>query len=123
METETKIGIGVVVVMLLIVVVPVTISAVGIHWNTGEGEHTGYVTAVQKQGVFFKTWRAYVKTETESSQEDTYCIVDPKVVKELQDAAKNKSLVTVSYFSWFAAGWANCQGEGDVISKIEPLTN
>ncbi len=35
---------------------------------TNQGEHTGYVTAVEQEGLIWKTWRAYIKTDPQSSQ-------------------------------------------------------
>ncbi len=90
----------------------------GIHFNTGEGEHTGYVTAVETKGVFYKTTTAYVKTNTQSSQEDAYCVIDPQVIAQLKTASVSKASVTVHYFDWFAKGVADCDGESDIISGV-----
>jgi len=95
------------------------LNITGLHINVGDGQHTGYVTAVQRQGVFFKTWRAYVKTDVSSSQEDKYCVVDPNIVKQLQAASESKERVTVTYFSWFISGMNNCAAESDVIDGIK----
>lgn len=93
----------------------------GWHLETGRGEHTGYVTAVQKQGIIYKTGRAYVKTDIQSSQEDLYCIVDEEVYTRLQEVSKTKKQVSLKYFSWFSAGVKNCENEGDVIYDFEIL--
>lgn len=97
----------------------VIFSFTGLHISTGEGQHTGYITAVQKQGIVWKTWRAYVKTDAQSSQEDMYCITDESLVPELQKAAEEKRQVTVQYFSWLFAGIANCEGEPDIIKSLK----
>lgn len=96
---------------------------VGLHYETGRGEHTGYITAVERHGVFFKTNTVYLKTDTQSSQEDAYCVIDDEVYAELQKLSSVKQHVNAYFFSWFAAGIANCAGEGDIIYKVEPITN
>src|ERR1035437_6454435 len=61
------------------------------------GQHTGYVTSVEKSGIIFKTWIAYVKTDPQSSQEDTYCITDPDTLISLQSYEKERLPITVYY--------------------------
>lgn len=86
-------------------------SLYGWHVQTGQGEHTGYVTAVEQTGIWFKTYTAYVKTDTQSSQEDEYCVIDSQVFGLLKVAAESKVHVTVSYIDYLAKGLANCNGE------------
>ena len=104
------------VIWIGLCIIPVALT--GFHFNTGEGEHNGYVTAVQKQGVFFKTGRAYVKTDNQSSQEDAYCVMDEEVYGQLQEYSDQKVRVKVKYFKWLFNGIKNCQGEGDIISEV-----
>lgn len=118
MDTEEKVFGCFTLLIVFVVLASILISVVGFHYNTGSGQHTGYVTAVQKQGVFFKTWRAYVKTNTQSSQEDMYCVIDENIVKQLQDAAENNRQVTISYIDWLEPGITNCSGETDIINGI-----
>lgn len=93
----------------------------GFHYETLRGEHTGFVTAVEKTGIFFKTGRAYVKTDTQSSQEDSYCVIDENVYQQLQKASVDKVHVNLYFFGWFSAGIKNCEGEGQIVYKVEPL--
>lgn len=93
----------------------------GWHVEIGSGEHTGYVTAVERNGVVWKTGRAYVKTDTSSSQEDVYCIIaDANVYQQLQDASTAKTHVSVYYTSWLIPGARNCHGEDSVIYAVKP---
>jgi len=92
----------------------------GLHVETSKGEHTGFITAVETNGLFFKTDSAYVKTDTQSSQEDQYCVVNPEVFAQLKAASEKKEHVTISYISWFAAGVAYCKGEDAVITGVTP---
>lgn len=111
----------VLIVLVLVFIVSPVIGIFGLHVETGSGHHTGYVTAVQKNGVFFKTGRAYIKTDLSSSQEDLYCVTDDAVFTELERYAKEKKQVDLSYFSWFSAGVTNCAGEGEIINAVTPL--
>lgn len=91
--------------------------------NRLNGEHTGYITAVEDNvGIIpDNTTTVYVKTELSSSQEDTYCIQDSEVelIKSLRDAARNKTSVVVKFNSYSLAGLFNC--EGDRIVGIESV--
>ena len=117
---EQEKGMAVVILLFSLgFIIPAHIAVVGFHYETGRGEHVGYITAVEKSGVFFKTGRAYVKTETESSQEDTYCVMDEAVLEQLKAAAQTKERKTIKYFSYLSAGIKNCGGEGDIIYALE----
>ena len=91
----------------------------GVHINTGTGEHVGYITSVEKSGILFKTYTAYLKTDQQSSQEDAYCILDKDLAKELQEFSENNTRVSVHYFSWLAAGVRNCGTEGAIIDAVK----
>lgn len=92
----------------------------GIHIDTGGGQHTGYVTAVSTHGVFFKTSGFYFKTDPQSSQEDYYCVPPQSSVllTTLDDAAKKRSLVTITFSSWMLAGFSVCDGNEDYLTQI-----
>jgi len=84
-----------------------TISHLGAMNN---GQHTGYVTAVEQEGLIWKTWRAYVKTDPMSSQEDSYCVTDPSVVSQLQSIETSRALVTINYSSPYLVGNGSAAG-------------
>lgn len=67
--------------------------------DTQSGNHTGYVTAVDKGGVIVQNYRVYFKSDTTSSQEDLYCAYgsNEELGKKLNEARKNKTKVTISY--------------------------
>lgn len=89
--------------------------------ETSKGEHTGYVTAVETNGIFLKTNRAYIKTDTQSSQEDAYCVMDEGVYKQLQEYAARKAHVNVYFADWLKRGIQNCSGESAFIYKVEEI--
>lgn len=82
------------------------------------GQHTGYVTAVEQEGIIWKTWRAYVKTDPQSSQEDVYCVKDAQVVYDLKSTEESRALVTVSYASPLVVFKWECGGESSIIQSI-----
>lgn len=110
-------------VLILLIVWPIATEIVGYHYQTGAGDHTGYITSVEKNGVFFKTGTAYLKTSTQATQEDAYCVIDPSVYDQLQADSVSGVHVNVHYHSWFAAGIANCDGEGAIIDSVTTLSN
>jgi hypothetical protein len=95
----------------------------GWHYQTGAGDHTGYITAAETTGIFFKTNTVYLKTNTTSTQEDAYCVIDSAVFAQLQQDSVNSTHVNVHYISWFAAGVHNCNGEGAIITSVTPLSD
>lgn len=94
------------------------IPVVGWHYETGRGEHTGYITAVETGGIFFKTSNAYLKTDTQSSQEDIYCVVDPTVLGKLKEFAKTKTFINVYYLDYIANGISTCGLGGSIIYDV-----
>lgn len=110
------------IIIGLLIYIPLSllpVYCIGFYYETGRGEHTGFVTAVEKQGIFYKTGRAYVKTDTQSSQEDKYCVIDEKVYNQLQELSKDKKQVTVKYMSYLSAGIKYCGGEEAIIYEVK----
>lgn len=96
-------------------------SIVGLHIVTTEnGKHTGYVTAIETNGWIFKTDSVYFKTETESSQEDRYCIIDEEVKNKLEQYQKERKRVTIKFYDWMYRGIKNCKSDDiAIISGVE----
>lgn len=86
-----------------------------------EGSHTGYITAVERNGIIWKTGRAYVKTDTQSSQEDNYCVKDPKVYDELVKAQTSKEKVTVKFNAPLVVANWDCGGENAIIYGVDVI--
>lgn len=112
---------GIILFSGLILAIPLAIIF-GLHIQTGAGDHTGYITSVERNGLFFKTGRAYVKTSTQSTQEDAYCVTDPQVYDTLQAASVSGVHVNVKYHSWFASGVIVCDGEDAIIDSVQTLS-
>ena len=90
-------------------------------WKTTEnGHHTGTVTAVETNGLIFKTDSVYFKSDAQSSQEDKYCVYDKKIKEKLEDYARDKEKVTIEYEDYFIVGWKYCKD--DDVSIITGVT-
>lgn len=85
----------------------------------GSGQHTGYVTAVETYGIIWKTSRVYVKTDTQSSQEDTYCVQDSKLIEELKKVQESKEKVTLEFSSPLVMPKWKCGNESSVIINVK----
>jgi hypothetical protein len=82
---------------------------------TTEGQHAGYVTAIEQHGLIWKTWRVYVKTDPQSSQEDTYCVTDPAVIIELQYAEQYRMPTLINYYSPYLVWKWQCGYESAIV--------
>lgn len=78
---------------------------------TRESQHTGYITAVQPEGVLFPNYKVYFKTDNSSSQEDNYCV--NRNNRELADRLKRMSverkLITITYEGVRGVGLGLCR--------------
>jgi hypothetical protein len=82
-----------------------------VHFSsTGEGRHTGYVTAIEQEGYVFPNYRVYVKTDNSSSQEDVYCMHRDKkaLVEKIKEYSRKRQLVSVSFNGVRGFGWGLC---------------
>lgn len=103
--------------IVLVVVIAVGFNCFHLPANGG---HTGYVTAVEKSGYIFDTWTAYIKTDTQSSQEDKYCVTDQSLVAELQSVQETNAKVTLEYQNGFFIPPWQCKGsDQSIITKIK----
>jgi hypothetical protein len=105
------------VVALVILVTPIVITAIPFNRVTRDnGEHTGYVTAIENErGILLPNNRTvvYVKTELSSSQEDVYCVQDSEteLITSLKEASKEKKNVSIKFSGIVWTGWFNCSGD------------
>lgn len=111
-------------VIIVLFIIAILVLSIPLNIKTrANGEHIGYVTAVEDQGGIIPSngTTVYVKTELSSSQEDTYCVPDKEVelIEELKQAARDKNNVAISFDGLILTGWFNCTG--DVIKDVEVL--
>ena len=84
---------------LIIVVLILTIvsASLGCIETVSDGEHNGQITAIQKDGVIWKTYGVYVKSDVSSSQEEKYCLEDSSLIPKIEQASKDRLRVTILY--------------------------
>src|SRR5437870_4313028 len=94
--------VGIVTVIVVVGILSICIFSIKIPLGNN-GSHSGYVTAVEREGIFFKKYRVYFKTDTSSSQEDQYCIEDKNnaLALKLEKEAEAKNRITVHYSESF----------------------
>lgn len=115
-------GFSVIEVIVSIVIVVVfamaVLTLIGFK-EPSSGQHTGIVTAVEKNGIFWPTYSAYVKTSAQSTQEDQYCVIDPAVIGQLQSDAQAVKEVTVSYNNGlFVWPWQCGSSDESIITAV-----
>jgi hypothetical protein len=91
----------------------------GLHYTTGEGKQVGYISAVENEGIFWKTGRAYLKPTMESTQEDVYCVMDKELLAKLEEVSRNNTKIEIKNVDYIAFGAKNCAGEISAISSFE----
>lgn len=103
---EFLVGMIILLVLLFALLIPGSIR----FSQVGNGQHTGYVTAVDERGYIFRNYDVYFKTDTSSSQEDLYCVFrNDKLLKmQLEDAAAKKERVTITYHGVRGLGFGLC---------------
>ena len=117
-----NIFLGALFTLVLLIGIPVAFVAamiLGIHWNTGNGSQTGFVSATEQEGLIFKTNRVYIKPTLESTQEDSYCVTDDSVYQALRLAEIEKRPVSVKHHSFFIAGMVNCKQQAAIINAVQ----
>lgn len=92
-----------------------------LEWKeTGQGEHVGYVTAVQHIGWPWATWDVFFKTDSASTQEDVYCVrpQHEDIIPSLRAAARDRRLVTITYIDYVNVDWEECTPSTAAIVKV-----
>jgi hypothetical protein len=88
--------------------------------GASQGEHTGFVTAVEyNTNIIWGANIVYFKTDTESTQEDKYCVNDETIKAQLESYAKSKSRVTIEYKNPFWVWKSLCNGGESIIIKVD----
>lgn len=84
---------------LLLIVSVVLILLTGCLTTSTNGKHIGYITASDLQGIIWKNYDVYFKTDNSSSQEDLYCLErdNYELVKRMQEAQEKGAKVEIKY--------------------------
>ena len=92
-----------------------------IYWSSERGgAHTGYISAVDQEGILFPNYKVFFKTDSSSSQEDQYCVHrnQTALAAELRRYSETRELVTIRYNGVRGIGLGLCSGEE--ILTVEP---
>jgi len=107
-------------ILTLLLILGVIIASSGCIETVRNGEHSGQVTAIEKEGIIWKTWTVYVKSDVTASEEDTYCVEDPALVGQLVSASELRNKITVHYRDeLIVAPWRCGIYNGGIITGIE----
>lgn len=86
------------------------------------GRHTVYISAVEDEdNLVWDATLAYVKTSPQTTQEEKYCVNDPRVRKLLEEAAASQKPVVVYYQNdFFMMKW-ECVSGMSIIYRVVPV--
>ena len=114
MNKKGFLGLFIFLFWVLVVFLALVISGVG----KTQGQHTGYITSVEyESNIIWPADLVYFKTDTQSSQEDKYCI-NKDILTQAKEFAKNRQLVTIEYSNDFFMWKWDCNGGSTIITKI-----
>ena len=109
---------GLILVLVIIFSILTTIAFIFGFRTPTQGQHTGIVTATEKNTNFPFGWitkGVYFKTSMYTSQEDQYCVIDDSLYQQLEYYQANQTVVTINFENgWFSMPWWLC-GMGDTI--------
>jgi len=104
--------------IILVLVLVIALSLSGCIETLKNGRHSGQITAIEQNGLIWKTWDVYIKSDISSSQEDRYCVEDVSLIPQLDMLSKSRTKVTVLYRGeFFVAPW-RCTGL-EIITGVE----
>ena len=83
------------------------------------GIHTGIVTAIEfNDNILWDAVLVYFKTSEESTQEDIYCVNDLELKNKLENYAKTRELITISFENDFWFFSKDCNGGVSIITGV-----
>lgn len=87
--------------------------------GSNNGQHTGIVTAVEyTSNIFYPATIVYFKTNTESSQEDRYCVKLANLKVLLEQYARTRELITISFQNDYVLWREDCSGGESIIIGV-----
>lgn len=115
-----KIATIIIVLSIFIAISAITITFTGLHIRNSAGQYTGYVTAIQQTGTIFKGYTIYLKTNLESSQEDTACVdrTNSELIEKLRQIQKRQKDVNLTYESVWQYAVGECPNADWMITGI-----
>ncbi len=107
-------------ILIVILILAVVLVASGCIETTSNGKHNGQITAIEKNGLIWKTYTVYVKSDISSSQEDKYCLEDQSLIQKLEKFSADRTKVTITYRDeLIKAPWRCGEERGGIITNAE----
>jgi hypothetical protein len=106
-------------VFIFVAITFVLFTFIPLNIQLGQGQHVGYITAVDSTTSFGQHGtKIYFKTDLISAQEDKYCIDNSQtdLINQTREAQTKKLNVVIDYRNYTMTGWGAC--DGDVINNI-----
>ncbi len=86
--------------------------------DVSSGEHIGIITAVEKGGFPWQTYKIYFKPDKDSIQEYVYCVTDEEVFKEMKLFINIPVSLNYSNTDMFVPRWI-CNGGISIVRGFE----
>ena len=118
---DDNVTMGCLGLLIIAAVIGLFVILPAVHFSSmGSGQHTGQITAVDERGYVFRNYDVYFKTDTSSSQEDSYCIHrdDVALIDQAKKLSKSRQEVTITYKGVRGFGWDLCHA-GQIVSIEE----
>jgi hypothetical protein len=108
--------------LILIILVTIFVATFAIFQTPDNGQHTGYITSVEKTGLIIQTYTVFVKTDPQSSQEDSYCVTNPNTINDLQNYEKERLPVTIFYSAPLILWKWQCSSPNSIINSVTTVS-
>jgi hypothetical protein len=89
------------IILISILIVLSFLSLSGCWITTRNASQIGYITNVETNGLIFKSSCVYLRTSLESSKEETWCVEDGNVRKQLENARDKQIKIKINYHDEF----------------------
>ena len=82
----------------------------GLHIKNNEGQYKGYVVSLEQDGVIFKGYTVYLKTDLQSSNEDVACVNrdDKELIEKLKESQGLNEPIILDYEGMIIYGIGEC---------------
>ena len=108
--------------LIIIILAVIFVVNFAIFQTPDNGQHTGFVTSVEKTGFIVQTYTVFIKTDPQSSQEDTYCVTDPSTIIDLQNFEKERLPVTIFYSAPLILWKWQCSSPNSIINSVTTVS-
>lgn len=87
--------------------------------GSSSGQHTGIITAIEtNQGILWSSTLVYFKTDTQTTQENIYCVNNLQLKEKLEKLSTQKKIVTIQYQNPLITWNEQCAGGESIITGV-----